>query len=62
MHIAMHMAIVLLHKVNVKTYLVMAALVGLSDAWSVVKNGECTMLPYFLAFIGVWVLENSTYV
>ena len=51
---AMHMAIVLLHTVHVKPYLVMAALVGLSDAKSVVVNGERTVLPYFPAFVRGW--------
>ena len=40
------MAIVLIHKIHVKPCLVVATLVGLSDAESFVVNGECTMLPF----------------
>ena len=46
--VAMHMAIVLLHRVHVKPHLVMATLVGLLDAQSV--GGECKKAPCGRAF------------
>ena len=42
-------------------YLVMAALIGLADAWSFVRNGECTMLTYFPSFLSIWGVEESTH-
>ena len=52
----------LVHKIQVKPYPVMAALIGLADALSFVRNGECTMLTYFPSVIWVWEVEESTHV
>ena len=57
---AMRLTIALLHKIHAKPYLVMAALISLSDAKSFMRNGKGTMLPYSPPFIWIRVFEEST--
>ena len=38
---------IMLNKIQVEPHLVMAALIGLPDAWSFMRNGECSVLACF---------------
>ena len=58
----MRLTIAPLHKIHVEPHLVMAALIGLSDAQSFVVNGKCTVLPYSPPLIGVRRYEKPTHV